>query len=70
MYVHCTKDTVYFFAKYICWIPDRLIKMANLALNSPSLFIYHNPNNFNSADPSSMKDACHISAQLNDFALY
>ena len=26
--------------------------------------------NFDSADPSSMQDACHIRTQLNDFALH
>ena len=35
----------------------------------PSLFIYHNLDDFNSADPSSTQDACHTSTQLNNLAL-
>jgi len=31
----------------------------------PSLFTYHTHDDFDSADPSSVQDACHICTQLN-----
>ena len=39
-----------------CYIQKRL----------PSLFIYHTHDDFDSADPSRMQDACHTGTQLND----
>ena len=36
----------------------------------PSLFIYHSHDDFDSADPSSMQDACHLWTQLNDLPLH
>ena len=37
---------------------------------SPSLFTYHTHNDFDSADPSSVQDTCHVRTQLNDLALH
>ena len=38
--------------------------------NSSSLFTYTTHDDFDSADPSSMQDACHIWTQKNDLALH
>ena len=36
---------------------------------SPFLFTYHAHNDFDSADPGSMQDTCHIRTQFNDLGL-
>ena len=41
-----------------------------LKIHHLQLFIYHTHDDFDSADPNSMQDACHISTQLNDLALH
>ena len=34
------------------------------------LLTYHTHDDFDSAEPSSMQDACHVWTQLNDIALH
>ena len=43
--------------------------MVNFKLGNVSLFTYHTHNNFDSADPRSMQDACHMGTQDNDLVL-
>ena len=40
-----------------------------LALNPPYLFLYHTHDDLDSADPSSMQDACHMTLACSPLVL-
>ena len=44
--------------------------MVNFNLSNVSSFTYDTHNNFDSADPRSMQDACHMETKENDLVLH
>ena len=67
------RDSDFYLVPSLCHAYQFTIHITKLKIHLVQLYslaVYHTYDDFDSADPSSMQNACHIQTQLNDLAIH